>query len=148
MASRFRIDLVQKSSAVVLGKDPSEAPWLMLEWLDILDFDQEHITGLSAFNLERSGEVVDSCEVNIPHIICRVIVADLTASPVHTFNFDNLSVLDGAVEGYIRMPSIVEAWLFPCGLLQVDLESCPDFSGHRAGDAFEMAFLAISGIGL
>jgi len=71
-----------------------------------------------------------------------------TASPVHTFNLDNLSVLDGAVEGYIRMPSIVEAWLFPRGLLQVDLESCPDFSGHRAGDAFEMAFLAISGIGL
>ena len=147
MASRFRVDLVEETSAVVLVEDTCEAPWLMLEWLDILDLYQKHITGLSTFNLEWSGEVVDSCEVNIPHIICRVIVADLTASPVHTFNLDNLSVLDGAVEGYIRMPSIVEAWLFPCGLLQVDLESCPDFSGHRAGDAFEMAFLAISGIG-
>ena len=116
LALRFRIDLIQKSSAVVLGKDTSEAPWLMLEWLDILDLDQEHITGLSAFNLERSGKVVDSCEVNILHIICRVIVANLATGPVHTLDFNDLSILDGAIEGHIRMPSIVEAWLFPRGL--------------------------------
>jgi hypothetical protein len=137
MASRFRIDLIEETSAVVLGKDTSEAPWLMLEWLDILNLDQEHITGLSTFNLERSGEVMDSCEINILHIICRVIVANLATGPVHTLDLDDLSVLDGAIEGHIRMPSIVEAWLFPRGLLQVDLQSCPNFSGHLAGDAYD-----------
>ena len=147
MASRFRVDLVEETSAVVLVEDTCEAPWLMLEWLDILDLYQKHITGLSTFNLEWSGEVVDSCEVNILHIICRVIVANLATSPVHTLDFNDLSILDGAIEGHIRMPSIVEAWLFPRGLLQVDLESCPDFSGHLAGDAFEMAFLGMFGIG-
>lgn len=127
---RFGVDLVKEASAVVLVEDAGEAPWLMLEWLNILNLDKQDITRLRTFDLEWSREIVDSREVDILHIIGRVIVANLSTGPVYTFDLDYFSILDCPIERDVRMPSIVKSWLLPSRLLQVNLESCSDLSRH------------------
>ena len=43
---------------------------------------------------------MDFCEIDVPDIVGRVIVADLAAGPVDTFDLDCFAVLDGVNEGY------------------------------------------------
>ena len=99
---RFRINLIQETSAVVLVKYSSESPRLILEWLYFLDLYNQNITRLGAFNLERSSEVMDLREVDVLHIIGAIIVADLSAGPVDAFDLDDLAVFDLACKGNWR----------------------------------------------
>jgi hypothetical protein len=48
-------------------------------------------------------------QINVEHVIRRVIISDLTASPIDTLNLDDLSVLDRATEWYVGVPAIVTA---------------------------------------
>ena len=99
LSSRIRIDLIQKSTTVLLVEYSCEAPWLILKWLNVLDLNYEHIARLGCFNLERSGQVVNLGQINILHVISAVVVPNLSSSPVDAFNLDNLSILDRATEG-------------------------------------------------
>ena len=65
-----------------------------MQGLDILNLHQQDIAGLGAFDIERTGEVMDASEVNVTDIVGRVVVLDLSASPIDAFNFDRLSVFD------------------------------------------------------
>jgi hypothetical protein len=58
---------------------------------------------------------VDAGEVDIADVICGVVVSDLTASPVETFDFDNFTILDGAGEGDCVELAGVVGWLLGCG---------------------------------
>ena len=91
------IDLVKETTAVLLIKNAGETPWLILHRLDVLNLDKQNITRLSGFDLKWTSKVVDFGQVDVTHIICAVIVADLSSSPVYTLNLDHLSVLDRAV---------------------------------------------------
>lgn len=75
-------------------EDTGEPPRLVFEGLNVLDFDQEHIAGLRGFDVERAGQIMDLGEINVLDVIGRVIVLDLTAGPIETFNFDDLIVCD------------------------------------------------------
>jgi hypothetical protein len=43
-----------------------------------------------------------ACEIDIPNVVCRVVIPDLAAGPVDAFNFHSFVVFDGAAEGYCR----------------------------------------------
>lgn len=66
----------------------------MLQWLHVLDVHHEDISWLGLNNVERSREIVNPGEVDISHVIGRVIIADLSPSPVYTFDLDCLAVLN------------------------------------------------------
>jgi len=127
---RVRIDLIQKPASVLLVEDACEAPRLVLERLNIHDLDEKDISWLGLFDFEWTGEVVDSRKVNVQDIVGTIIVLDLPAGPVETLDLDRLSILDGAAEWDIRMPSVVQARLLTGWLVKVDLEGCPDLSWH------------------
>ena len=91
---RFRVDLVEESSAIVFVEDTSEAPGLFLEGLYVLDFDDEDISWFGVFDFERTGQVVDLGQVDILHVICTIIVANLSSCPINAFNLNNFSILD------------------------------------------------------
>lgn len=57
------------------------------------------LTRFCSLNLEGTSEIVDLGQVDIEDVISCVIISDLAASPVKTFDFDDLAVLDGATEG-------------------------------------------------
>lgn len=86
----------------------------MLKRLNILNFDKQHVARLSIFNLERSAEVMNLGKVNISDIVGTVIVADLSASPVNTFDLYCLTILDFATERYLARVS----WVLLMMLLQ------------------------------
>lgn len=96
---RIGIYFIEETTAVILIKYASEAPWLFLERLHILDLHNEHIARLCALDLKGTGQVVDLCEVDILHIVGTIVIPDLAASPIDAFDFDDFAVLDGAVEG-------------------------------------------------
>lgn len=52
---RFGIVLVKEPATVVFVEDSGEAPWLVLEGLDILDLDKEDVAWLGSFDLEGAG---------------------------------------------------------------------------------------------
>ena len=72
---------------------------MVLEWLNVLDLDQQHVTGFSGLDLKRSGQIVDLGQVDIFHIVGTIVVLDLTTSPVKAFDFDCLAVFDGSSRG-------------------------------------------------
>ena len=91
---RFRIDFVEESTAIVFVENACEAPRLVLEWLYVLDFDDEDVSWFGVFNFERAGQVVNLGQVDVLHVICTVIVANLSSCPINTFNLNDFSILD------------------------------------------------------
>ena len=127
---RFRIVLVEKAASVAFVEDAGEAPWVIVEGLDVLDLHEENVTGLGGLDLERTGEVVDLCQVDVLDVVGAVVVLDLPSSPVETFDLDCLAILDCTTEGYIGMPTVVEVGLVFGGLVEVDCEGGADFARH------------------
>lgn len=80
-------------------EDAGESPRVVLERLDIVDFDAEHVARLSTLDFEWSREVMDLAQVYGQDVVCGVIVLDLTTSPIDTFNLDGFAVLNCAAEG-------------------------------------------------
>lgn len=97
---RGRVDLVKESAAIVLVKDAREAPRLVLEGLDVHDFDEEQIAGLGAFDFEGTREVVDLGEIHIEHVVCGVVVTNLAAGPEMKLSCDNTV---GRMEGFTSL---------------------------------------------
>jgi hypothetical protein len=116
---RFGVYLIQKAPSIFLCEDARETPGLFFHRLHILYFYDEHVSRLGGLDIEGTGEtismllvsvyhsiindkrdvLVNACEIYISHIICRIVVANLTTSPVNAFNLDDFAVLDGAVRG-------------------------------------------------
>lgn len=105
---RGRINLIQEAATIVLVKHAREPPRLVLERLDIHDLDEQQVTRLGILNLERPAEVVNLGQVDIEHVICRVIVADLAAGPsVIKLRMDTLNERRGKVWVYQSTHSIL-----------------------------------------
>ena len=91
---RFRIDFVEEPTAVIFVEDAGEAPGLLLEGLYVLDLDDEGVSWFGVFNFERTGQVVNLGQIDVLHVICTVIVANLTSCPINAFNLNDFSILD------------------------------------------------------
>lgn len=77
-------------------EDTTETPWLVLEWLHVLDLDYQDIARFSGVDIKRTGQVVDLREVYVFDVIRRVVVLDLSSSPVETFDLDDFAVGDSS----------------------------------------------------
>lgn len=79
---RSRVNLIQKTSAVVPVEDAGEPPRPIFEGLDVHDLDEEQVARLRTLHLEGPAEIVYSFQVDVEDVVGRVIVTDLTAGPV------------------------------------------------------------------
>ncbi len=98
--SRIGVNLIQETPTIALVKYASETPGLLLERLHILYLNDKNISRLRGLDFERTGQVVNLGQVDVSHIICAVVVSNLSTRPVYTFDLDNLVVLDRAAERY------------------------------------------------
>lgn len=108
MDSRLGVDFVQKATSILLCEDASEAPRLFLQRLNVLDLDDENIAWLRGFNVEWTGQVMNLRKIDITHIICRVVVANLTTSPVNAFDLHYFVRLNAGVAWVVWVPSVLE----------------------------------------
>lgn len=96
---RFGVEIIEKAAAVFACKDAGEAPWVVLQRLDVLDLDDQDVAGFCALDLKRAGEIVDACQIDILDIVGGVVVPNLTTRPVYAFDLYDLAFLDLATEG-------------------------------------------------
>ena len=99
MNVRIWVYVIQEASSVVFVENACKSTRLLLERLHVLDFDDEDIARLCCFDFEWPAQVVHSCQINILHIIRRVVVANLAAGPIYTLDLHDFTILDSAVEG-------------------------------------------------
>jgi hypothetical protein len=90
----LRIEVIQETTAVLLVEDTSESPWLVMERLNVLDFYQKYIARFRCLDVEWTRQVVYPIQIDISEVIGRVVVSNLTSSPVHAFNLDHFIVGD------------------------------------------------------
>ena len=91
---RFWVDFVKESTAIVFVEDAGEAPGLFLEGLYVLDLDDEDVSWFGVLNFKRAGQVVDLGQVDVLHVICTVVVANLSSCPINALNLNDFSILD------------------------------------------------------
>lgn len=91
--------LIQKPAPIFLRKNPRETPQLVFQRLHVLDIDEEHIAGFCAFDFEGPSEVMHLCQIDVSHIVGRIIVLNLPARPVDALDLDRLTVFDAAAAG-------------------------------------------------
>lgn len=91
---RIGVDLVEEASTVAFVEDSSETPRLLLEWLYVLNLDNKDITWLGALHFERPAQIMDFGKVDVLHVVCAVIVPNLTSSPINTLDLDNFSIVN------------------------------------------------------
>lgn len=101
------VDLVEEAAPIFLRENASEPPRVVVEGLDILDLDEEDITGLGGFDFKRAREVMDLGQVDVLDVVGGVVVFDLAAGPVEAFDFDDFVVGDGAAEGDVGVPAVL-----------------------------------------
>lgn len=99
---RVGIDFVEEAAAVVFVEDAGEAPWLFLEGLHVLDLDYEDVSWFCGLDFEWAGQIVDFGQVDVFHVICTVVVADLSSCPIYTLDLDDFAALDLCGEGNCR----------------------------------------------
>lgn len=91
---RFGIYLIQETASILAIKNTGKSPGLVLEGLHVLNLHEQDIAWFRGFDVERSGEIVDLGEIYVLHIVGRVVVLDLSARPVETFDLDDFIVGD------------------------------------------------------
>ena len=96
---RIGVYLIQEPASISLIEHPRKPPWLFLERLHILDLDYEHVPRLRSLDLERTSQVMNLGQIDVLHVIGAVIILDLPACPVDTFDLDDLAIFYGSIEG-------------------------------------------------
>lgn len=92
MNQRFGIKLIQEASSILFGEYSGKSPRLVLERLNILNLDKQNVSRLGRVDIERSGQVVNFGQINRSNILGRVVILDLSACPVQTFDLDDFIV--------------------------------------------------------
>src|SRR5690606_39259768 len=103
---RVREVIGQKAAEFRLAENPGIAPFLILEWADVENIDNQQVAGLSAGDADRSGQMVARRQIDIANIVGAVIVGDLAAGPVEAFDAEGISWPDHRGHRNIRMPAI------------------------------------------
>lgn len=92
--SRLGIDLIQQPPSILAMEDAAESPRLVLERLHILDLDQQNVARFGGVDVKRAGKIVDLGEVDVFDVVRGIVVLDLAAGPVETFDLDDFAVGD------------------------------------------------------
>jgi hypothetical protein len=56
---RLGIQLIQETSSILFVEDSAESPWLLFEWLDVLNLDEQDIARLSGFDVEWTRQIMN-----------------------------------------------------------------------------------------
>jgi hypothetical protein len=87
--------ICKKAAAVLFGKGSSESPFVAIQGTKVENLHLEQVAWLGSRNRNRARQVMNLTQVHILDIVRRIIVLDLSSSPVDAFDFENLSFLDG-----------------------------------------------------
>src|SRR5699024_1994553 len=104
----------EKAATVDLREDSGVSPPLTAVialglWYraDIDDVDDQQVTGLGAFDGEGAGEHVVEIQVDIAHVVGRIVVADLAVGPLLALHAEGGAGFDRGCRRDVRVPAVV-----------------------------------------
>src|SRR5690606_10934699 len=122
--------LSQKTTASILGKKDVESPLTLLKSTYVENIHYQQVAGLSAFYTYRAGEKVNLSQIHIALVISTVVIRNLPAGPVITFNNKIVARFNCGCHGNIRMPAVVNHLVFVRRFCQINLD---DSFSHCGG---------------
>lgn len=121
---RQREMIGQEAAAVLLGEEAVEAPQALLERTDVEQVDDEEVAGLGALDADRSGEEVHDRQVDVAHVVGRIVVLDEAAGPVIGLDDEIVAGIDPGHDRDIGVPAVVHHVIFIGRLGEIDLDQC------------------------
>jgi|GEM_PF-7062047 len=121
---RQREVIGEEAAAVLLGEEAVEAPQALLQRTDVEQVDDEQIAGLGALDADRAGQEVHDREIDVAHVIGRVVVLDEAASPVDGLDNEIVTRTDPLDDRNLGMPTVVDLVVFIGRLAEIDLDQC------------------------
>ena len=97
----------EEPAAVLLGKEPVEAPLIIRKRADVQQVDDEQVSRLGALYPDRPGEEVHDRQVDVAHIVGGVVVLNEAARPVIGFDDEVVAWLHPSHHRNIRVPAVV-----------------------------------------
>ena len=105
--ARFRVVPVQKTAAVLKCEYAGEPPLGIFQPADVVDIDHEQIAGLGALDAERAAQIMHFGQVDVPDVIGGIVVFDLAAGPVVTFDPELVAWFEPFDDGNVWMPAVM-----------------------------------------
>ena len=121
---RQREMLGQEAAAVLLGEEAVEAPQAFLLRPDVEQVDHQEIAGLRALHADRAGQEVHDRQVDVAHVVGRIVVLDEAAGPVVGLDDEVVARIDPRHDRNVRMPAIVDHVVVVGRLREIDLDQC------------------------
>src|ERR1700730_1381919 len=97
----------EESAAVGFRKDSGKTPGRLGKDTDIENVDNEQVSRFGSFHTDWAAQIVYFGQVNVPYIVRNVIIGDLPARPIDTFNSQFVARLYVGNHRDIRVPAIV-----------------------------------------
>src|SRR5690606_38856195 len=137
----------------LLGEDAGVAPplagdlsRLLRDGADVEDVDDEQVAGLGALDRDGSAQHVAGREVDVAHVVGRVVVADLPVRPLPALDAELRAGTDGGGRRDVGVPPVVAGnGLVAHGTGLVDAED--DF-GHGDPPDVDRPLWCRTGVGL
>src|ERR1700691_1645708 len=83
---RQRKMIGQEAATVLLREETVEAPKALRQRADVKQVDDQKIAGLGAFDTDRPGQEMYDRQIDVAHIVRRIVVLDEASGPVVGFD--------------------------------------------------------------
>src|SRR5579871_1285319 len=114
----------EESPAVLLGEEAVEAPHALFHRPDIQEVDDQKIAGLRPLDADRTREEVHDRQIDIAHVVGRIVVLDEPACPVVGLDDEVVARIDPRHDRHIWMPAVVDHLIFIRRLGKINLDQC------------------------
>ena len=98
----------QEAAAILLGEEAVEAPLRFFHRTRIENIDHEQIARLRALDADRAGEEMHDRQIDVAHVVGRVVVLDEAAGPVIGLDDEVVAGLDPRHHRHIGVPAVVD----------------------------------------
>ena len=119
---RQREMIGEKAAAVLLGEEAVEAPQALRQRADVEQIDDQQIAGLGALDADRARQEVHDRQIDVAHVVGRLVVLDEAAGPVVGLDDEIVAGLDPGHHRDVGMPAVVDHVVLVGRLRQIDLD--------------------------
>src|SRR5579863_3728536 len=114
----------EEAAAILLGEEAVEAPEALLLRPNVEQIDHQEVAGLGALDADRPREEVHDRQIDIAHVVGRIVVLDEAAGPIVGLDDEIVARIDPRHDRHIGMPAIVDHVIFISRLREIDLDQC------------------------
>ena len=97
----------EEATAVLLGEDARESPFIALQGADIKNVDHQDVAGLGPIDPDRSTQDVNNLQIDIFDVFGVVVVLDLAIGPVLAFDPEHITRIHRGHGRNLGMPAVM-----------------------------------------